>query len=401
LPRKTNEKPTLLILLAEPISGWVEKGEIIPNYFNPGNVFGKIVIFTLTDEAIEDSIMRILVGQAAFSFKAFPAGKSLFIRTLGWRRCLLGRWIAPILAAASQAKPDLIRCYSAHLNLEIGRRVQKRLGIPMVVSLHSLPNDSLPKKFRNLKNAIASLALRKIRRVGLRAADLILPVYTSLVPYLEKMNLTNFQVAYNMTNPATLNPKIDYKQDSPVRVLWTGRQIDGKDPVNIVKAIFSLEGFHLTLIGDGEKHSEIQKLISQSENESKFRLIKSIDNAQLCRMLKECDIFVANCSLPGIPKTIIEAMLIGVPILVNRNEKHLVAEINADNCFQVKDSVAGYVYGLCNLESNDQLRAKTGINGRLYAEQFFSSHETEKVFSDVYSTLLTKSRKDIEPPDSF
>ena len=386
---KNSGKPlTLLILLAEPISGWVAKGEIIPNYLNPGNVFEKIIIFTLTDDVVEDSIMSLLVGRATYSVQTFPAGKALFLRTLGWRSHLLKRWIDPMLESARNISPDLIRCYSAHLNIEIGRRIKDHLQVPLVVSLHSLPEESLFVHPRFQKNAVANLALRRIRRFGLRAADVILPVYSSIVPYLERMNLSNFRVAYNMTNPTTINSKLTYNLSSPINVIWTGREIDGKDPTNIVKAILTLEGFHLTLIGMGEKHQKIRDLITQRQDSSKFTLIKSMDNGRLCRMLSECDIFVANCNLPGIPKTVIEALLTGAPVLINRNTKYFVAEINDKNSFQVEDSVAGYRSGFHKLSTNDQLRARTGNSGRVYAEQLFSPLQTEKVFADTYLSLL-------------
>lgn len=387
--RTNSGKPrTLLILLAEPISGWVSKGEIIPNYLNPGDVFEKIAIFTLTDEVIEDSVMNLLVGGAAYSIKSFPAGKSLFFRTFGWRPFLLKRWINPMLDSARVINPDLIRCYSAHLNIEIGRRLKNYLNIPLVVSLHSLPEESLFVHPRFLKNAIANMALRQIRKLGLRSADVILPVYSSIVPYLERINLSNFKIAYNMTNPTKINAKQSYKVSSPLNVIWTGREIDGKDPTNIVKAILAIEGFHLTLIGDGEKHSRIRDLITNHHDFSKFTLIKSMDNGQLCRMLSECDIFVANCNLPGIPKTVIEAMLTGAPILINRNTKYFVAEINNENSYQVEDSVAGYLSGFRHLSSDYNLRERTGNSGREYAEQHFSPRETENVFADTYLSLL-------------
>ena len=138
----------------------------------------------------------------------------------------------------------------------------------------------------------------------------------------------------------------------------------------------------------GEKHQKIRDLITQRQDSSKFTLIKSMDNGRLCRMLSECDIFVANCNLPGIPKTVIEALLTGAPVLINRNTKYFVAEINDKNSFQVEDSVAGYRSGFHKLSTNDQLRARTGNSGRVYAERLFSPLQTEKVFADTYLSLL-------------
>jgi len=74
---------SLLVILAEPISGWVEKGEIIDRYFNPSRTFEHVNIFLLNDDTPDETAVKRLVGDAEFIIYNFPAGPKLFLSTLG------------------------------------------------------------------------------------------------------------------------------------------------------------------------------------------------------------------------------------------------------------------------------------------------------------------------------
>src|SRR5256885_12553081 len=59
---------------------------------------------------------------------------------------------------------------------------------------------------------------------SLRSADLVLPVYEPIVPYLQKVGVSRFEVVHNALNPMCLGRKTSYRLHDPVRIVSVGRQ---------------------------------------------------------------------------------------------------------------------------------------------------------------------------------
>ena len=98
------------------------------------------------------------------------------------------RWAAPIVALAARARPLLVRCHGNLWNGFAAAEVKRRLGIPYVVSLHCNPDvDSFRGRHGgDWKKRLIGAALQEVEALTLRQADLVLPVYDPVVPYLRR-----------------------------------------------------------------------------------------------------------------------------------------------------------------------------------------------------------------------
>src|SRR5256885_17188899 len=92
---------------------------------------------------------------------------------------------------------------------------------------------------------------------SLRSAVLVLPVYEPIVPYLQKVGVSRFEVVHNALNPMCLGRKTSYRLHDPVRIVSVGRQFAAKNATNLIRALAALPGGQLTLIGDGPYHTRL------------------------------------------------------------------------------------------------------------------------------------------------
>lgn len=390
-PPAASSAPTgrrLLVIIPDRLSDLVAKGEITPRYYNPGEVFEDVHILMTNDDAPDPALLRQTVGAARLTLHNLPEPPRLFARTLGYRPWLLGPWLDQGVARIRDIRPGLIRCHGNHLNAMIARRAKAVLGVPYVVSLHMEPDFTRAHLARGDWNTrLYQRAIATIQDVGLRDADMAIPVYKNLLPYVRKRT-SRAEVIYNVVAPSVCRVKEDYALGDPPRVLYVGRLIEGKFPDALATACGRL-GMRLTVVGDGALRQRFLDHVRDQGLENAVRHIPAMANNDLCAMLPEHDIFALHIECAGVSKTILEAMLAGMPIVLNR--QRLVAVPEFDECgaiLQVENTPEGYADALARLAGDHALRQSLGRAARTYAETTFHPARMEAKVAALYRRLL-------------
>jgi len=377
----------LLVIVSELITEWIEKGEVVDRYYNPGDRFGEVHLLLTNEDAPDPAAVRRLAGSARIYVHNLPS-PGLFRRTLGFRRALMRRWAADAVHLASEIRPTLIRCYGANLNGFCATEIRRELGIPLVVSLHTLPDDPAHPAASSLRGRVHASASRKVSRQVLRQADIVIAVYASLVPYLNHLGARRVEVAYNALGGAALRVKTDYALHDPVRVIHVGRQIPGKDPRPLIRGVAQIPGTELVLIGDGPLHESARSLVATLGIGDRVVLRKSVPNDEVMASLSDYDVFAAYNDYSGAPKAVLEPMLAGVPVVLNRNHAVTVPEFEGDVCLFVEGTPDGYRAGLERLIADGDLRERVGRNARARAERLWAPERAEQRIVDLYDDLL-------------
>jgi glycosyltransferase involved in cell wall biosynthesis len=315
------------------------------------------------------------------------SGKSLFMRSAGWRPQLMNGWAEGAVRLAREISPGLVRSYGAAVNAFAGYRVARALGLPHVVSLHMNPAEMRGMTGSRME-WLHRNASRAMEEEVLRTATLVLPVYQGLVPYLESIGCHNYQVSYNALNGARLVPKTDYAAHDLLKILCVGRQVTGKNPEMILRAVAVAPHAHLTLVGDGALHDRLREIARELGAESKTTFISSMPNDQLCAVLRDFDVFMAQCDSDGIPKAVMEPMLVGLPVVVNRRTPTPVAELPGDVCMLVDDTAEGYAEAIRLLGSDEARRTRLGKAASSYANARWSPTAAEERLASVNKKFL-------------
>ncbi|HPO09001.1 MAG TPA: glycosyltransferase family 4 protein [bacterium] len=379
---------TLLVIIPDRLSELVSKGEMTPRYYNPGNLFQNVHILMVNDDQVNPADLQHTAGDANLTIQNYPTDPHLFYRSLGWRPLLLKGWAEPAVKLAREIRPALIRCHGNKLNGYLANRIKKALGIPYVVSMHINPDEDIQGRATTRQQRFYLRAMESVGKVTLRNADLVMPVYQPIISYLERMGAERFEVVYNILNENHLQKKNDYHLHHPVRIVSVGRQIREKNPDNILRAVQGLPDTHLTLVGDGSYHDSLRNLVQELQLQDRVDFRPAVPNSELCSLLPQFDIFAVHTEYWEISKSVLEPLLTGLPVVINRRLGEPVPELEGDFVLKVNNTLEEYSAALKRLIDNDVYREHLGRSAYEYAQEHWSPRKMEARVVEIYRKLM-------------
>jgi L-malate glycosyltransferase len=377
-----------MVIVPDAISDLIRKGEITERYYNPGNLFREVHLVMTNDDRPASASVQKMVGNARLFLHNLPDSRRSFVPSFGWRPWLLGHWAEKALDLARTVRPVLIRCHGALLNAFAAATIKQKMGIPYLVSLHINPDEDVRGRAQNLVKRLVTRAQQDVERIGLLNADMVMPVYQPIVPYLQRLGVTRYEVCYNSLNPTHLRRKDDYRLHNPVRVISVGRQFKEKNPENLIKAVARLTNVRLTLVGDGSYHVHLKRVANDCNAGDRVEFIASLPNDELCRKLPEFDIFATHSEYWEISKSVLEPLLTGMPVVINRRLGAPVPELTDDICMLVTNTTDGYRQALARLIGDSGYRERLGRAAYAHAEANWSPAITEGKFVAIYRRIL-------------
>jgi L-malate glycosyltransferase len=389
--------PVLLVIVPDRLSQIIAKGEHQPRYYNPGELFDEVhLLMTNDDQPPTTALQRMVGGQAKLLVHNHPEDLTLPARRpgslRGWR---LRRWARDGVDLARAVGPHLIRCHGADWNGYLASRIKRTLGTPYVVSLHINPDVNPVRRF--VKARLSPVERRHnrfyeyIERVGLRHADLVMPVYQPILPYLARMGVTNLDVCYNVLDGSALRAKIDYTLHQPARIISVGRLFEDKNPESLIRAVARVPAVELTIVGDGPIRERLLRLVERLDLGRRVQMIPAMPNDELCRRLVEHDIFAVHTEYWEINKSILEALLTGLPVIVNRRRGPAVPELEGDFVIKVENTEEGYREAIQRLLHDDVARAALGRRALAHARERWDPEITEARYAAIYRRFMRQA----------
>ena len=387
--------PRLLVIVPDRISDILAKGEYQPRYYNPGEVFDEAHILTITDDRPSLAGLQRTVGGAKLVVHSYPDDPTLVGRrpefAIDWR---LRRWARGGVEIARKVKPALVRCHGADWNAYLASRIKAELGIPYVVSLHINPDVNPVRRYAKAQLSPAEARHNRfyehIEREGLRNADLVMPVYKAILPYLERLGIERVEVCYNVLNQLHLRDKTDYALHTPARIVYVGRLFEDKNPENIIRAVARIPSAEFTVVGDGPIRGRLEALTKKLGVVGRVRFAPAVANDELCRMLAEQDIFAVHTEYWEISKSVLEALLTGLPVVINRRHGPAVPELEGDFVLMVENTEAGYYEALGRLLTDHGHREALGRRAFAHARSLWAPAITEAKYAAIYRRFLQR-----------
>lgn len=224
------------------------------------------------------------------------------------------------------SKIDFIHAHTWYSDGGVAYELSKKYGIPFIVTIRNTDINVFQKKLRYLR-PYGSRILEKAQRVILISAaykDRILAEY-SVKPILTQLS-KKIEVIPNGVNSFWIENAINKRLDVPksFKFLYVGKFNTGKNVLNLVKAIYSLniEGCHCTLElvgGGGEAERKILTFVNRFQNIFNYHG-QIHDKETLMKVMKFCDVFAMPSRNETFGLVYIEAMLQGLPILYTEGE---------------------------------------------------------------------------------
>jgi glycosyltransferase involved in cell wall biosynthesis len=295
---------------------------------------------------------------------------------------MLNDWKArkELLSVVEDFKPDLIHTHTfkAGALLRLGK-----VGCPIVHSFHG--HHLYDPEFGFVKRSVLNVVERRLARkcsalitIGNRVRDELLAVgigkadqYTSIAPGIEELRLGNRN---------EIRKRLGIVEDAKV-VVWLGRFTKVKRPDRVVDVARALPEVVFVMAGGGELFEEIRR--SAPKN---LLLVGFQDKNEMWSI---ADIGLCTSDSEGMPLSLIEAQMAGVPVVsTDVGSVSEIVEAGVTGYLAPRDSQA-LVDGVKQLLSGNSLNTM-GNAARARARSLFSAEVMVAVHIDLYKKVLGK-----------
>ncbi len=288
-------------------------------------------------------------------------------------------------AALEAYKPELISCHSTKAGM-VGRIVGKRIKVPTLYTAHGWTFvDGISKVQRIIVRAIE----RFCRPMGPRIicvceADKQVALAENIGP------ASHFTVVHNGMPDAPERAEPGASQN---RIVVVARMDLQKDHETLFKALSRIKDipWDLDLVGDGPKRAEYEQLVVELGIAPQVHFHGSQKNVK--PFLQGAALFALVTNYEGFPRSTLEAMRTGLPILVTdvNGCKEAIEEGKSGFSVPVKDDAAVEAK-LRIMLSDPELRTRMGqVSRQRYEAEFTFDHmiaETKKVYSEVLGRTI-------------
>ena len=230
--------------------------------------------------------------------------------------------------------------------------------------------------------------LKKLERlVAKRATRVIVPSkYFASVISKWGVREGKMEVVYNGV------PKIDESlydniPKKPKTIISSGRFVPWKNFGVLIQVISKMPDWTLHLVGDGPERESLEKLAREMDVSERVVFTGTLPQTDLYRYIKESMYFVLPTKFESFSFQIVEAMMLGTPVLASRvsNLEEIIRDgqngvfINPDDPESIKSAIF-------SLEENSQKREDISSSAKKDSE-FFSFEKTGEKIINIFEKI--------------
>ena len=271
----------------------------------------------------------------------------------------------------------------------LGVMAARKAGIPCVVTPHGFENA-------------ADLKLRLFIWLGcqsMRFADKVVPLSKQLMSDVEKFNISPDKLEYiqNGVDLSEVEAVRQTKTDKPKEkktIGFVGQMISRKNIKAILDCFESLykkrQDIELVLLGDGEDRPSLEAYSKTLASASDIHFF-GFRNDRL-QLLRDFDLFVMTSTLEGIPRCLMEACAMEIPVsaydiagidqLITHNESGLLAPLH--NSKQLEKDWE-------RLLDDKALATSLAQNSKSFVEANFSAKRMADEYLELFEGILKES----------
>jgi glycosyltransferase involved in cell wall biosynthesis len=287
-----------------------------------------------------------------------------------------------------EIQPDIISTHSTKAGF-IGRIAGKTLGIPTLFTAHGWG-------FTDGRPPLQAFAFWAVERTTAAWAARIITVCES-----DRMAAIRARVASRdrLVTVHNAMPDIDKRQrarpgNSPARLVMVARLSHWKDQPALLHALSGLQDldWQLELIGEGPLRGQLEELVQSLGLTSRVTFLGF--RRDVSERLAEAQLFLLLSKWEGFPRSILEAMRAGLPVVASD-----VGGVKES----VVDGLTGFVIPrgdtahlrecLRKLITSPELRVRMGEAGRARYEEKFTFDRLVERTTKVYESVLGGRKK--------
>lgn len=272
--------------------------------------------------------------------------------------------------------------------------VRKFRSTPLVVTSHGLVSQTAPQWLQRLY-------LPTIGRWIFRTADAIICYTTAERDQLIDLGVSpgKIHIIHNGIDTSVFTPS---STTSPKKqILWIGRFTPGKGVDYLLEGFgaFSRDfpDYILLMVGWGPLKEECVRMIREMGLQDKIVLRDFIPNDELPQLYRESSIFILTSLEEGVPRTILEAMACGRPVVCTALPQ-LVDIITGSGILIPTRDPGAVADALTELVTAPDLANKLGEAAREKIVSDYSWGDTVAKTLELYASLVDPPPRDREAP---
>ncbi|CAD6494696.1 MAG: D-inositol-3-phosphate glycosyltransferase [Candidatus Argoarchaeum ethanivorans] len=260
----------------------------------------------------------------------------------------------------------------------------RRLGSPpLVITNHGLISQTVPRW-------VHKIYIPTIAKWTFKSADKIICYTENEKLLLVKLGIDSDMIAviHNGTDTDIFAPR--EKEKDKNQILWIGRFTPGKGVEYLIDAFEILvkeyPDFKLLMIGRGPLKGNIEQMIRDLNLSKNIIMKEFVPNSKLPEIYQNSDVFVLPSLNEGVPRTILEAMACGIPVVCTKLPQLVDVVDGCGLLVPVEDSQA-LAEGISKIVFDRELAQKFGKNGRAKVVENYSWKDTVKKTVQLYEEL--------------
>lgn len=277
------------------------------------------------------------------------------------RVSLLGNDIAPGVWSIlrKDGRQDVIHAHS-HLYFSTNLTALRRyLGeTPLAITNHGLYSQNAPKWLFNFY-------LRSLGRWTFNQAEVVLCYTDKDRERVRKFGVNSrIEVVSNGIDTGRFTPESEESNlidcDGAV-VLFVGRLVDGKRPQDAIQAVSQLSeemDIHLYIAGEGPLRDDLEEMV----DESVVTFLGHVPYDEMAAMYRTSDVLLLPSRAEGLPRTILEAMASGVPVVVSDLEQ-VAPVVNGGGVTVPVGDIDGFASGIKAVLNDDYADPRSVVEG--------------------------------------
>lgn len=295
-----------------------------------------------------------------------------------------------IIKTLKKEKIDILSCHSSKAGI-LGRIAARILGLKVIFTAHGWAfADGVSERQRKL--------YIKIERFFAAITDKIITVSQQ-----DKDLALKYKIADSTMMEAIHNGMPDVHQSlirkhsnnsDQIKFISVARFSEQKDHYSLLLALEKFNKHHLNwrldLIGDGPLKSEVEKYCVSLGIRDKVNFIGEVFNVD--EYLSKSDVFLLISKWEGFPRSILEAMRAGLPIIASDVGGVRESVIDSVNGFLIqRGDFDSLTKKILITTQDDSLRSLMGVNSRRLYEESFTFDVMANKNMEIYFYLLQGS----------
>ena len=263
----------------------------------------------------------------------------------------------------------------------------KFYSVPVVLHIHGAKFDLFLEELSQWQFNIAHWLLKKCACIVVLSDS-----------WKEKLKIifpdVEFSVVSNGVPIHQQKRETSTRSKANIQMLFLGNLSQRKGVFDLLEAMKSIDGVELNLVGGEDEagiSQQILQIIAKNGLEQKITLAGPKYGSGKMEFLQNADIFVLPSYAEGLPISLLEAMSVGLPVIVTPvGGIPSVITDNQEGILVNAGNVAQLAQAINRLAENPILRSQMGNTARKRCEEEYGIEQTVDKLTHLYQKLSTQ-----------